>query len=138
MKNKSDVIYIHPKKRIISQRKNYFYLIFTGVFFLIIGLLSDSLSNNLVGLMVIMTSPSNLLTDYIALGGFGSAFMNVGLLTLSSVLLAYRHKVMLNGAMFASILTVSGFSFFGKNLYNSISIILGVYLYAYFMHKPFS
>lgn len=57
MKNKSDVIYIHPKKRIISQRKNYFYLIFTGVFFLIIGLLSDSLSNNLVGLMVIMTSP---------------------------------------------------------------------------------
>ncbi|MGG5310042.1 DUF1576 domain-containing protein [Enterococcus mundtii] len=138
MKNKSDVIYIHPKKRIISQRKNYFYLIFSGLFFLIIGLLSDSLTNNLVGLTVIMTSPSNLLTDYIALGGFGSAFMNVGLLTLSSVLLAYRHKVMLNGAMFASILTVAGFSFFGKNLYNSISIILGVYLYAYFMHKPFS
>lgn len=30
------------------------------------------------------------------------------------------------------------FFFFGKNLYNSISIILGVYLYAVFVNKPFS
>ncbi|MDU4956136.1 MAG: DUF1576 domain-containing protein, partial [Enterococcus faecium] len=63
---------------------------------------------------------------------------NVGILTLLSVLLAYRHKVILNGPLFASILTVTGFSFFGKNLYNSISIILGVYLYAVFVNKPFS
>lgn len=78
------------------------------------------------------------MTDYFALGGFGSAFINVGILTLLSVLLAYRHKVILNGPLFASILTVTGFSFFGKNLYNSISIILGVYLYAVFVNKPFS
>ncbi|HGF7828608.1 TPA: DUF1576 domain-containing protein, partial [Enterococcus faecium] len=90
------------------------------------------------GLLTILTSPSNLLTDYFALGGFGSAFINVGILTLLSVLLAYRHKVILNGPLFASILTVTGFSFFGKNLYNSISIILGVYLYAVFVNKPFS
>ncbi len=78
------------------------------------------------------------MTDYFALGGFGSAFINVGILTLLSVLLAYRHKVILNGPLFASILTVTGFSFFGKNLYNSISIILGVYLYAVFVNEPFS
>ena len=78
------------------------------------------------------------MTDYFALGVFGSAFINVGILTLLSVLLAYRHKVILNGPLFASILTVTGFSFFGKNLYNSISIILGVYLYAVFVNKPFS
>ena len=78
------------------------------------------------------------MTDYFALGSFGSAFINVGILTLLSVLLAYRHKVILNGPLFASILTVTGFSFFGKNLYNSISIILGVYLYAVFVNKPFS
>lgn len=78
------------------------------------------------------------MTNYFALGGFGSAFINVGILTLLSVLLAYRHKVILNGPLFASILTVTGFSFFGKNLYNSISIILGVYLYAVFVNKPFS
>ena len=53
------------------------------------------------------------------------------------MLLAYRHKVILNGPLFASILTVTGFSFW-QNLYNSISIILGVYLYAVFVNKPFS
>lgn len=138
MKRKNDVIYIHPQKRTINQRKNYFFLIFTGMFFLIIGLSTDTFTNNIRGLYTIMTSPSNLLTDYLALAGFGSACINVGLLTLSAVLLAYRQKVILNGALFASILTVAGFSFFGKNLYNSISIIIGVYLYARYTHKPFS
>ncbi|HFM8965017.1 TPA: DUF1576 domain-containing protein, partial [Enterococcus faecium] len=103
-----------------------------------IGLLSNTPTDNWSGLLTILTSPSNLLTDYFALGVFGSAFINVGILTLLSVLLAYRHKVILNGPLFASILTVTGFSFFGKNLYNSISIILGVYLYAVFVNKPFS
>ncbi|MDR4196557.1 DUF1576 domain-containing protein, partial [Bacillus cereus] len=58
--------------------------------------------------------------------------------TLLSALLCYHHKVYLNGLIFASVLTITGFSFFGKNLYNSLSIILGVYLYARFVHKPFS
>lgn len=138
MENETDVIYIHPQKRIVSQKRKYFYLGFTGVFFLFIGLLSGTPTDNWSGLLTILTSPSNLLTDYFALGGFGSAFINVGILTLLSVLLAYRHKVILNGPLFASILTVTGFSFFGKNLYNSISIILGVYLYAVFVNKPFS
>ncbi|HGF7836240.1 TPA: DUF1576 domain-containing protein, partial [Enterococcus faecium] len=138
MENETDVIYIHPQKRIVSQKRKYFYLGFTGVFFLFIGLLSNTPTDNWSGLLTILTSPSNLLTDYFALGGFGSAFINVGILTLLSVLLAYRHKVLLNGPLFASILTVTGFSFFGKNLYNSISIILGVYLYAVFVNKPFS
>lgn len=123
MDNETNVIYIHPQKRIISQKKKYFYLTFTGLFFLSIGLISADPIKNIKGLYTIITSPSNLLTDYLALGGFGSAFINVGTLTLLSILLAYRHNVNLNGPMFASILTVTGFSFFGKNLYNSISII---------------
>lgn len=138
MENETDVIYIHPQKRIVSQKRKYFYLSFTGTFFLFIGLVSGTPAANWSGLLTILTSPSNLLTDYFALGGFGSAFINVGILTLLSVLLAYRQKVILNGPLFASILTVTGFSFFGKNLYNSISIILGVYLYAVFVNKPFS
>ncbi|EME8139267.1 DUF1576 domain-containing protein [Enterococcus faecium] len=138
MENETDVIYIHPQKRIVSQKRKYFYLSFTGAFFLFIGLVSGTPAANWSGLLTILTSPSNLLTDYFALGGFGSAFINVGILTLLSVLVAYRQKVILNGPLFASIFTVTGFSFFGKNLYNSISIILGVYLYAVFVNKPFS
>lgn len=138
MVNKNDVIYIHPIKKKPSQKNKYFYLTFTGLFFLIIGLVSGHPVETIEGLNNILTSPSNLMTDYLAIGGFGSAFINVGVLTLLSVLLCYHHKVYLNGLIFASVLTVTGFSFFGKNLYNSLSIILGVYLYARFVHKPFS
>ncbi|MDU4954915.1 MAG: DUF1576 domain-containing protein, partial [Enterococcus faecium] len=77
MENETDVIYIHPQKRIVSQKRKYFYLGFTGVFFLFIGLLSNTPTDNWSGLLTILTSPSNLLTDYFALGGFGSAFINV-------------------------------------------------------------
>ncbi len=114
MENETDVIYIHPQKRIVSQKRKYFYLSFTGTFFLFIGLVSGTPAANWSGLLTILTSPSNLLTDYFALGGFGSAFINVGILTLLSVLLAYRQKVILNGPLFASILTVTGFSFLAK------------------------
>ncbi|EPI00676.1 hypothetical protein D920_00773 [Enterococcus faecalis 13-SD-W-01] len=138
MKKETDVIYIHPQKRIVSQQQKYIYLSICGLYFLLIGLFSDSLSNNIAGLNRIVTSPSNLLTDYFYLGGFGSAFINSGILTLLAVFLAYRQKVLLNGPMFAAIMTVTGCSFFGKNLYNSIAIILGVYLYAKFVKKSFS
>lgn len=71
MDNETNVIYIHPQKRIISQKKKYFYLTFTGLFFLSIGLISADPIKNIKGLYTIITSPSNLLTDYLALGGFG-------------------------------------------------------------------
>lgn len=77
MENETDVIYIHPQKRIVSQKRKYFYLSFTGAFFLFIGLVSGTPAANWSGLLTILTSPSNLLTDYFALGGFGSAFINV-------------------------------------------------------------
>lgn len=32
MENETDVIYIHPQKRIVSQKRKYFYLGFTGIF----------------------------------------------------------------------------------------------------------
>ena len=70
MENETDVIYIHPQKRIVSQKRKYFYLSFTGTFFLFIGLVSGTPAANWSGLLTILTSPSNLLTDYFALGGF--------------------------------------------------------------------
>lgn len=114
MVNKNDVIYIHPIKKKPSQKNKYFYLTFTGLFFLIIGLVSGHPVETIEGLNNILTSPSNLMTDYLAIGGFGSAFINVGVLTLLSVLLCYHHKVYLNGLIFASVLIVTGFSFFWK------------------------
>lgn len=44
----------------------------------------------------------------------------------------------MNGSLIAVILTMGGFALFGKNLYNSFSIIAGVYLYTFLKKKKFS
>lgn len=59
-------------------------------------------------------------------------------MTLISVLLARFHKIQVTGPVVAAFFAVAGYSFFGKNLYNSIPIILGVYLYAFLMKKPYA
>jgi len=84
----------------------------------------------LLGMKTIFTSSSNLVTDYMEIGGIGAAFFNSGLMTLMSIFLMHKNKVNLTGPAIAAIFTVSGFSFFGKNLYNTIPITFGVYLFS--------
>ena len=140
-KNNSQKLLLHTNKKqfeVKDKSKNYYFLISYCLLLIIIGVFSEPLSSLYSGMFRILTSPSNLLTDYIELGTFGSAFVNSGLLTLISVLLAKKEKIPINGPMIAALFTVSGCSFFGKNLYNSIPIIIGGLLYARIVKKPFS
>lgn len=114
-------------------------------FFLILGLALMGLAfffntpNEIwAGSIVILTSPANLITDYFALANIGSTLMNAGFMTLTSLVLVRVHQVKMTGAIVAAIFTVAGFSFFGKNIYNSIPIILGVMLYARIVGLPFN
>ncbi|MEI5992603.1 DUF1576 domain-containing protein [Candidatus Enterococcus mansonii] len=141
MANKNQKIYLHTDKKhseMAHTHRSYSFLISYCLLLIFIGLCSESLSTLSAGMVRILTSPSNLLTDYIQLGTFGSAFVNSGLLTLISVLLAKKEKIPINGPMIAALFTVSGCSFFGKNLYNSIPIIIGGLCYAQIVKKPFS
>ena len=81
------------------------------------------------GTLTILTSPSGLLTDYIAVASLGATLVNAGSLTLLSALLARRLGVLYNGPVVAALLTVFGFALFGKNLLNSVPIMLGTFLY---------
>ena len=90
------------------------------------------------GSIVILTSPANLITDYFKLANIGATLMNAGIMTLTSLVLVQITRVRITGAIVAGIFTVAGFSFFGKNLYNSIPIILGVFLYARVVRLPFN
>ena len=92
----------------------------------------------LKGNLTILTSPANLLTDYIELADAGSTLLNAGLMCLIAVATVKAAGSKINGLMAAAVLTVTGFSFFGKNLLNSIPIVLGVYLFSKFARKPFS
>ncbi|MDA9470258.1 DUF1576 domain-containing protein [Enterococcus sp. 5H] len=134
-------LFLHTDKKLPEKNqtnRSYYLLIGYCILLLIIGFLSEPFTTLLAGMILILTSPSNLLTDYIELGTLGSAFVNSGLLTLISVLLAKKEKVPINGAIIAALFTVSGCSFFGKNLYNSIPIIIGGLCYARLVKKPFS
>lgn len=135
------IILLHTQKRnqeLKMKQQSYSFLIGYCLLLIFIGLLSEPLLPLYEGMSRIITSPSNLLTDYTKLGSFGSAFVNSGLLTLMSVLLAKKKNIPINGPLIAALFTVSGCSFFGKNLYNSIPIILGGYCYAKIVKKPFS
>lgn len=95
------------------------------IFILIFYPLADTLE----GYKRILLSPSILITDYIAVGGLSATVLNVITTTALNILIIKLLKVELNGSVFACLLTIAGFAFFGKNLYNALPIYLGVYLY---------
>lgn len=102
------------------------------------GLLIGSLQESFQGLWRIIITPTYLLTDYFAVGGLGAGFLNSGLVMLIAILIARRSDSLFNGALLASIFTMGGFAFFGKNIYNILSIILGVYLFSRWRGDSFS
>ncbi len=77
----------------------------------------------------ILTSSSVLLSDYLYIGGLGATLFNVLLTILVNMLILKWMKVEVTGPIFACLLTIAGFAFFGKNLYNALPLYLGVYLY---------
>lgn len=127
---------VSPSK--ISESQKYFWLISYALFLIFCGFLVNSPSRILSGIFRIMTSSGNLFTDYIQIGSLGSALVNSGLLTLLNTLLAKKLKIKLSSPLTAALYTMCGFSFFGKNLFNSLPILLGVYLYSKWTKTPFS
>ena len=108
------------------------FAIFT-VFALSFGLLAflfNSPQEIWNGFWIIMSSPAALLTDYIELANAGAALFNVSIMTLEALLLVRICKAKINGPVIAGILIITGFSFFGKNFYNSLPIIIGAFSYA--------
>lgn len=93
------------------------------------SLMNNSLGSLYRGYLVILQSPTILLTDFIYISGIGPAMFNVGIVGLYNLLLIRHYKLKFNGVLIASFMTVIGFSFFGKNLFNILPIYLGGYLY---------
>ena len=82
------------------------------------------------GMAIIVISRDALITDYFALAGYGSAFLN-GALTLTIVLvILIKFKVHFTGLTLAAFFINAGFAFFGKNPINIIPIFLGTYIYS--------
>lgn len=119
---------MHYTNKNSAQIYKLLYLLVGILFFT--SFIFDTPANVLNGFLKILITPSNLLTDYMVVGGIGAAFFNASTILALSVSITRFLKKDINGSEVAAIILVTGFAFFGKNLYNSIPITLGVFLYA--------
>ncbi len=113
------------------------FLLCFGLLFMLLAFLFNSPAEIWRGSLTLLTSPANLLTDYIQLANTGAAFFNVGLMALLSAGFIRLSGAEVTGPLIAGFFTVAGFSLFGKNLYNTLPIVLGVWLYARASRQPF-
>ncbi len=99
--------------------------------------LTGSFSSLVTGYVDILKSPSVLISDYLYIGGFGATMFNVSTIMLINIIMLNRLKMKMTGPMFAGLFTIAGFSFFGKNIFNTIPIYIGIYLYANYQRLDF-
>ncbi|GAA0181100.1 DUF1576 domain-containing protein [Clostridium sediminicola] len=106
-------------------------ILFFSAFFL------DKPSNMIKGLYDIIISSDILLTDYLEIGGIGATFINASLLATFNICIIYKLKLKPNGAIIAAVFTITGFSFFGKNIFNVLPMYLGGLLYVKYQGVSF-
>jgi len=123
----------HP---IVNRRRITLLASVLGISMFVIAFLVNSPMEVLAGEWSILTSSSILITDYIAYASLGAAFFNAGLVTLIGLGLAWLIRARFNGYLLSAIFTLSGFAFFGKNVFNILPIFAGVFLFdALFSHQ---
>jgi len=115
------------------------YWVFIGLYAILIiaAFVLDSPQNIWSGLIRILTSRSLLVTDYAELGGMGAMLISSVLVGTFSLITLIVAGVKPSGGTFVGIFLVLGFGFFGKNLFNTIPIVFGVWLFARMRGTPF-
>ncbi|MDE5856667.1 MAG: DUF1576 domain-containing protein, partial [Anaeroplasmataceae bacterium] len=120
-------------RKVLTYLHSHYYLeVFVALFFLLsffIEPIMEAVSGSgfvfnparqvFAGYFEIMKSPSILLTDYVYVAGLGATFFNVATIMLANILLVQALRFKMNGPIFAGIIMIGGFSFFGKNIFNT-------------------
>ncbi|MCL2579753.1 MAG: DUF1576 domain-containing protein [Oscillospiraceae bacterium] len=90
------------------------------------------------GFVAILHAPDILVTDYVLVGGLGSAILNSALTSMValSMLIFFKHEA--KSATISNLWLIMGFAFFGKNPLNMLPIFFGGWLYAKFMKQDFN
>ena len=119
------------KKPILKKQMNrqYYYLFGLSVMLMILAFIIESPQSLVSGMITILVSPSQLFTDYIEIASVGSTLLNVAIMLGISIYSYKRLEIPLNGTVIGSLGMLAGFSFFGKNLFNSIPFMIGVWIY---------
>ena len=119
------------KKPILKKQMNrqYYYLFGLSFMLMLLAFVIESPQSLVSGMMTILVSPSQLFTDYMEIASVGSILLNVAIMLGISIYSYKKLEIPLNGTVIGSLGMLAGFSFFGKNLFNSIPFMIGVWIY---------
>ena len=118
----------------LSRRTKFQILALVPIYFIVAGFFLQPFDGIWRGIITIVREPDFLITDYVAIGGVGAAFVNAGVLTLLSIAIVYFLGMEMSGHTITSCFLMFGFSLFGKNIMNIWAIMMGICLYSYY-HK---
>jgi len=131
---------------IISSEYSFFLAVFFNVFFVLLIITGfaasklipskyldedgDTVVNPSVSeaMKSIYRSSGRLVSDFVRIGNIESALINMGVMGIASSLFVILLGGSFNGPVVGGMLTVVGFSAYGKHLKNSIPIFAGVFL----------
>lgn len=103
-----------------------------GLFFTlllaVLAVIGWRLGGSLVGMKSITLRTGRLPTDTVILDGLGSTLINMSAVGLLGLLYIIIIGGVINGPVLAGLLTMTGFGALGKNLRNTLPIMLGVFL----------
>ena len=125
-------------RRIYNKLDNaYWITIVLYAILTIAAFILDSPRNIASGIWVIWTSRSILVTDYAALAGMGAMLVSAVSVGIFSLVTMVVGRVKASGGIIMGFWLILGFAFFGKNLVNTIPLVIGVWLFAKFKKMPF-
>jgi hypothetical protein len=108
---------------------DYYALIFICGLFIVFAFLSDTPVNILRNFVTINTSRSVLVSDYVDMAGLGATLLNSAMSCLLFLGLLMITKTPANGKIIASLFLTLGFAMFGKNVLNTIPLVVGVFIF---------
>lgn len=122
--------------RFIEYLKKSFYLPILALIMIILAFIFNTPKEIFVGYKNILLSSSILTTDYIAIGTLGGALVNAASILILNLVILRLLNLRMSGLIYAALYMILGFSFFGKNILNSLPIYIGIYLYSFINKIP--
>ena len=81
----------------LSREMKFFLLALIPIYFISVGLIIQPFDSIVTGIYEIIWEPDFLITDYIAVGGMGAAFVNAGMMALISIYFVYSLGMEMDG-----------------------------------------
>ncbi len=119
------------------ERPLYRYMVFVLAAFAFAGLVHQGPAVAFRGLLVLLQTPTRLISDFTVIGGIGATLLNASLVGAIALVIVRLNGVRLAGPTIAGVFTMMGFSLFGNTPVNISSIMLGVYLAGRISGKSF-